>query len=444
MIEQAIYGTEGPGGYHFLARSIGFLDEWLEKAERLCTGFGERPPGIAVPGCVFAQPFANRRVAVVQVADLGLDNTGRPGALGFRLLLLPLSLYHAIGGDPFLVADTFPPSWRERGELPTLEWPGPFHPLERTVAQVRKVLDVPNSATLLGGVQVLLDGGRLVFERNNPDPHIVRSLWALLPTSTRSELWPASFAFSNRHHFHVIVLPRASGPDFEEYAHEEQAGDYPEGRYELALQIAAEHGRQDDLDTLFARRSRSQMMHLTLMLLAAFILVPLFGLLLSPNAGVPPPDKPAPTTPPAPTLPRADECPPLDRVEREGLVRILTQIDEYLGLKPPENSSSGALLLALESLDTRLGTAVERQIAERRGRAALLADTLALPAAGNPLVTGLAIAFGPTGQLRDFGPLQRGVRVLLWKQSVPDASDLKLNTVELLERLEQKMNAGKP
>src|SRR6185437_15737749 len=56
MIEQAVYAGQEAGGYRFLARSPGFRDEWLAEAERVCTGFGERPAGVACPGCVFARP----------------------------------------------------------------------------------------------------------------------------------------------------------------------------------------------------------------------------------------------------------------------------------------------------------------------------------------------------------------------------------------------------
>src|SRR5947209_17256490 len=92
-VEQAIYGGHGPGGYRFLARSPGFRDEWLPEAERLCTGFGERPAGVACPRAVFAQPFGKEHVAVVQAADQGADDQGRPGTLGFHLVILPANLY---------------------------------------------------------------------------------------------------------------------------------------------------------------------------------------------------------------------------------------------------------------------------------------------------------------------------------------------------------------
>jgi hypothetical protein len=237
---------------------------------------------------VFARPFGPGHVAVVQAADQGRDDAGRPGALSFRLLILPRALYEDLGGDPFALADPFPPSWEARGELPALGWTAGVPP-RRTVDDLRQVLDVPHSATLLGGAQVLLDGGRLVFERTEPDPRLLRSLWALLPYSTRSGLWPASFAFSNAHHFDALVVPRASGPDYANYLHEVQAGDYPEGRYELGLQTAVEAGDQREVDALLSRRSRAQTFRLAVGLLAVFLLVPLGLLLFGPNPPPPPP-----------------------------------------------------------------------------------------------------------------------------------------------------------
>src|SRR6266545_1235708 len=197
-LEQALYGGQGPGGYRFLARSAGFRDEWLAEAERLCTGFGDRPAGVACPACVFAQPLGKQHVAVVQAADQGADDTGRPGALAFYLLVLPRAAYARLGGDPFLIADRHPPPWHVRGELPARTWAG--GPPPRPVEQVQEILQradgtilIPDtevrqggSHVLLGGAQVLVDGGKLVFERSAPDTNLIRSLWALLPTTTRS------------------------------------------------------------------------------------------------------------------------------------------------------------------------------------------------------------------------------------------------------------------
>jgi hypothetical protein len=266
-IEQALYGSAGPEGRRLLARSPGFHEDWLPQVDRLCSGFGERSVSVSCPLAVMAQPFGPRQVAVVQVAD-------QAGALTFRLLIQSRTLYAALG-DPFRIADEYPPPWDARGELPTLEWTaGPLP--RRTVEAIQQVLDVPSSATLLGGVQALLDGGRLAFERTGPDPRLVRSLWALLPDAARAELWPATFAFGNAHGFDVAVVPRADGPDYVGYIFEEQSGDYPEGRYELALQIAVESADQTTMDVLFARRSRSQILRLGFVILGLLVFIPLF------------------------------------------------------------------------------------------------------------------------------------------------------------------------
>jgi hypothetical protein len=279
QVEQAILGKLG-AALDVRARSPGFAEEWLPWAERLCAGFGEPPPGQACPPTVFAQPFGPRHVAVVQVV-------GQPGALTFHFLVLPRRLYADIGGDPFFIAEQCPPPWEARGNLPTIEWtagPAPY----RTVGALQRVMDVPYLATLLGGTQVLVDGGRLVFERTEPALSLLRSLWALLPTNTRVGLWPTTFAFSNALRFHVVVMPRAAWPELEHYVTEDQAGDHPEGRYELALQTAVEDGDQADVDALFARRTPAQMWRLGLVLL---IVLMLFAMLMQFNPHAPPAEK---------------------------------------------------------------------------------------------------------------------------------------------------------
>lgn len=240
--------------------------------------FGTRPD---IPGPIqglFARPFELDQVAVVQFADRGVD------WVGYDFLVMPRTHYEALLGDPFMVAERAPPPWDERGSLPLLEWPAEPLP-HRTVAQVREVLQrikvhaLPQGAdpasenfertsensespALLGGAQVLVEGGRLVFERPQPDTELLRGLWLLLPNSNRCQLWPASFAFSNQLRFDALVIPHARGLEFEGYTTEERAVEYPEGYYELNLQIAAEAGDQEALDALFQRRSARQVVHL--------------------------------------------------------------------------------------------------------------------------------------------------------------------------------------
>src|SRR5581483_2205367 len=253
VIEQALVETT-PAGPEVVARSPGFADDWLPELLRLCAAFGAPPPGTYLPVCVFAQPFGRGRVAVVQAAA-----DGSPPALHFHCLALPRNLYAAIG-DPFAVAEQFPPPWGARVVLPTLAWTD--EPSPRTVTQVQRVLQEDDSATLLGGAQALVDGGRVVFERPFPAPDLLRRLWLLLPNSARAELWPASYALAPGLDVHAVVVPHADLGAWPGYLTEQQAGDYPEGRYELNLQIAAEAGDQLALDRLFARRSSRQTLRL--------------------------------------------------------------------------------------------------------------------------------------------------------------------------------------
>jgi hypothetical protein len=400
VIEQALYASHKDGGYQLLARSGGFVDEWQPLAERLCSGFGERPAGAACPACLFAHPFGKRHVAVVQVADQGLDGFGRPGGPAFRFLILARSDYAGLGGDPFLVADQFPAPWTSRGELPVLSWP-PELPLSRTVEQVQSVLQrADEGPNLLGGAQLLVDGGRLVFERPAPDTELMRGLWTLLPTSTRCELWPASFAFGNALGFHALVVPYAGEGEYADYVRGEQAGDYPEGRYELNLQIAAEAGDQAELDALLARRSRKETWRLGLMVLGACLVLALGGNLLLP----PPPRGVPASTSAKPDLPSADHFPPLSAAEQQRLSQALESLANAIGVQPlPRPATAEALLTAV-------------------------ADRLAASVPSRH----------PSADLTS-GPVERRLRALLWRQGVAGYQNPKLSPVELIGRLRQQI-----
>lgn len=273
QIQQAVYDAAGE---RWLAESPEFADDWRAEAERLAADFGDRPAGVDCPGCVFAQPFGPKHVAVVQAADWPTGSQ----RLRFRFLVLGHDLYRALG-DPFAIADRFLPPWGATGELPALEWPPePLPP--RRVEQVQHALQTGDSQFLLGAAQALLDGGKILLVRPAPDETRLRDLWLLLPDSTRRELWPASFAFRPER-FDAVVLPQIEAVP-EHYLTEQQAGDYPEGRYELALQVAAEAGDQRGLDRLFARRSSREALRFAMFLLLAAVVLAIVVRLL-PLAG---------------------------------------------------------------------------------------------------------------------------------------------------------------
>lgn len=239
------------------------------ECERIAVLFGSRPDGAACPRAHFAHPFGTDRVAVVQIAD------HPSGRLGFRFLLLSHELYRHLG-DPFAIADRYPPDWTANGTLPELTWPMEVLP-RRTVETIQRMLKDADAGKwmdlLLGGTQALIDGGRVLVQRSSPDEALLRSLWQLLPDRTRCELWPASFAFSNDLGFHAAVLPQLP-PDPQSLRHTEDGlRDYPQGRYELGLQIAAESGNQRELDRLFARRTSSDTIRLALTIIAAAFII---------------------------------------------------------------------------------------------------------------------------------------------------------------------------
>jgi hypothetical protein len=351
-VEQAVYHRQPGAASTLRARSPGFADEWLPAVTDLLDGFGERPFGVACPAAVFAQPLGKEHVAVVQVADLEGEGPGRPAPLGFRVLVLPRAAYARYLGDPFAVADRFPPDWRPAGALGPLSMPAePLPP--RTVAQVQRVLqrvkahalredeepptleqdaeraaEVAESPALLGGVQVLVDGGRLVFERPGPDTELMRGLWTLLPTRLRSELWPASFAFGNALGFDALIVARAHGEAFAGYTNEDQAAEYPQGNYELRLQVAAEAGDQQELDTLFARRSWAETWRLGLTLLVVLAVLVVVLRLLEPGPrlprGEPGGARPAPSRP---------ALTPAERAERAGVAAaVVSSADPWNAL----------------------------------------------------------------------------------------------------------------
>jgi hypothetical protein len=273
-IEQALFQRGDRDSPQLLARSPGFGDDWVVEAEGLIVGFGDRPVGVKCPQAVFAHPLGTDQVAVVHVGDRGNDGSLEAA---FHFLVVPRAAYTKYLGDPFFLAARLPPPWDAGPNLPICTLPLDAEP-PRTIAEVRSVLQrlkpsalpddvdpadpmvirtIENSESpaLLGGVQILVDGGRVVFERPSADTGLIQALWTLLPYSTRSQIWPASFAFGNALGFDALVVPRASGPEFHGYTPEDQAAEYPEGRYELMLQTAAETGDQRQLDRLLSRRS---------------------------------------------------------------------------------------------------------------------------------------------------------------------------------------------
>ena len=372
-------------------------------------------------------------VVLVQVADQGVDDTGRPGALGFYLLILPADLYRFLGGNPFQLADQYPPLWDVRETIePRICVPE--MPPNRTVDELAEVLKGPHSATTFGGAQALLDGGRLLIERDSPDEEIVRQHWKLLPTASRCELWPTSFAFGNNLGFHVLVTPSGDDRTKAIYVSEENAGDYPEGRYEFRLQAAVDANDQREVDRLLSRRSPKETLRLGFLILILAILLPVAAGLISGLINKEKKNQPAATTSKSvedkPKIP--EKIAPLATVERQQLRSRLVE-----------------LLLANEGKIPKLNGEVMRVVSAFGLAPSLEALTLCAIPDGNlvpvdvvilALDRALSKKHNPRKlNLSNLQPAERRLRGLLWKYRVPRYDDLRLSARELMEHFVSRL-----
>ncbi len=263
-ISQALLVAE-PNGPMVVAKSADFPFVWEEAAKLTVVRFGTKPADIAVSAELFALPIGKTHVAVVQVIGLPSD------VLGFRFLILGKPLYGALG-DPFAIADRYPPDWDARGELPGLAWPAEPLP-SRTVTALQELMKAGDGPFLLGSVQALLDGSRIGLKKGESTTAALRTIWQLLPSKTRSELWPATLVFSDELGFHISAMPDPPAKLPPGCLSEEQVKDYREGRYELHLQIAVEGGDQPGVDRLFARRTSSEVLRLALLMVGGLLLI---------------------------------------------------------------------------------------------------------------------------------------------------------------------------
>lgn len=239
----------------------------VPEGERIAVLFGQRPPGVTCPLAHFVTPFGKTHVAVVTVAD-------RPGSgdpIAFRFLLLSRDLYSHLG-DPFAIADRYPPDWNASGTLPVLEWPMEVLP-ERTVDQLDGVLKGGDVSLLLGGTQALVDGTRVVIARPAPEEAYFRGLWQLLPDRTRWRLIVASFAFADDLKFDAVAMPTLPEKSATAFHTEDGLRDYPQSGYELSLQSAIESKNAGELRRLLARRTADDTIKLGLTIIAVALVI---------------------------------------------------------------------------------------------------------------------------------------------------------------------------
>lgn len=276
-LEQAIFVRSRDG--RSPSASPGFQDIWFNRADEIMTAFGTPTGDLPSFAAMFATRFDKQHVAVVQVSLSESVNAG--GVPSFRFLLIQREDYLRIGGDCFGLADRFPIPPNNPRELPRLQvdeaLPQPGVQDVKTQLQHAEIGPV-----LLGAAQALVDGAKVVFEQPEPDTRLLRNLWAMLPRSTRCDLWPASFTFGNQIGFDVAVTPRADASEYAGYVRGQQIADYPLGTYERNLHVAIDAADQGELDRLLSRRSRKETWRLAWLILLIVPILALVGNMLTP------------------------------------------------------------------------------------------------------------------------------------------------------------------
>lgn len=254
--------TAGP---RVVGRSPNISFEWEEEALKFVVRYGQRTEqGESLIG-VFASPKLPNGVSFI--GTYLFRNDGSPEV--FRIVIV--NHRERIEIDPWLLAKQFEQS-NEKGDLETISidqlWPA-----NRTADEIQTILKSGDSPLLLGSAQALLDGCKIIVSHSEANHDFIRDLWNLLPNQSRKELSFSTIVFSAENRFDLSVMPEGSRP-LQGFLTAEQVRDYPEGRYELALQLAAESRDQRELDRLFARKTSSQMLKLVISMIAfAFIVI---------------------------------------------------------------------------------------------------------------------------------------------------------------------------
>ena len=131
------------------------LPRWEEYARKIVADFGTPPAGFGEVSALLSLPFGERHWAVTQVRSRG------ESTLGFSFLVLSKSAWLQ-GVDPFALNETYPPNWDSRGHVEPIQHELNFTP--PTVEQAATWLKEHDRATLLGGLQAVLDGAKLWHE----------------------------------------------------------------------------------------------------------------------------------------------------------------------------------------------------------------------------------------------------------------------------------------
>jgi hypothetical protein len=240
------------------------LPHWEELARKIISDFSQAPTGFGEFYALMSLPFGLRHWAVVQV------ESRCEGTLGFRFLILSKSDWLK-GVDPFSMNGAYPPNWESRGHSESIQYELSFIP--PNVEQAAIWLKEHDLATMLGGLQGVLDGAKLWHEATPTSTAYVRALWNLLPYRSRHDFNFSTLVFQPMHDLKYQALPKESFPPTwpPGVLSLQQTGDYPLGRYEQALQLAIEERNASEFEMLLRRRTSRDTLRLAVGLLIAMM-----------------------------------------------------------------------------------------------------------------------------------------------------------------------------
>ncbi|MDR3632745.1 MAG: hypothetical protein P4L84_02855 [Isosphaeraceae bacterium] len=199
--EQAVYGSFPfwDRGYAVLAQSPGCRPEWLAELRAACQRYGERPPGAAEAGGLFAVKLASGPWMIVRPSAQGCDDQGRPGALAFHALFVGPADYRRAGYDPFAFAGAL------KGE-----WTAETRVLSSAVCVLEPgqvVQDDPRAGPI---AEALARRRRVVVDADGPIDALARQVWQRLPSSVRKRATVATWAFDGMAQFDFVARPRSA------------------------------------------------------------------------------------------------------------------------------------------------------------------------------------------------------------------------------------------
>jgi len=205
--EQAVYGSFPfwDKGYATLAQSPGVKPQWLSEFRTACQKFGERPASITEPPqALFCMRIASGPYLIVGVGSPGSDDRGRPGALCFHGLFVPIREFRKARFDPFTMTEAVRREWSaEETSLPVGEWT-----IEPPVADSLDPIDHDIDRRYL--TSVLIERRRVAVESSTPIDRLAERVWFHLPTKVRRRASVATLAYGNGNQFDLVAFPKLS------------------------------------------------------------------------------------------------------------------------------------------------------------------------------------------------------------------------------------------